>query len=122
MAVNNLIRKLGNAEYFYYQYNKIAPTNFAVVIELNKHINTSDLRKAINIVVNNYQSFRTSINSTNDTDLYFKRSNKIKYCVNNLSGNTNYLREIVEQKTNTALVPDNLPIETTYFINTETNS
>jgi len=30
MVVNNLIRRLGNAEYFYYQYNKIAPTNFAV--------------------------------------------------------------------------------------------
>jgi len=122
MVANNLIRRLGNAEYFYYQYNKIAPTNFAVVIELIRQINPSDLRKAINIVVNNYQSFCTTINSTNDTDLYFKRSDKIKYYVNNLSGNTNYLIELVEQKTNTALVPENLPIDTTYFLNTETNS
>ena len=122
MVVNNPIRRLGNAEYFYYQYNKIAPTNIAVVLELNKYINPSDLRNAINIVVNNYQSFCTTINSTNDTDLFFKRSDKLKYSVNNLSGNTNNLREIVEHKTNTALAPDNLPIDTTYFINTETNS
>ena len=120
MVVNNLIRRLGNAEYFYYQYNKIASTNFAVVLELNKHINPSGLRKAINIVVNKYQSFCTNIVPVNRNRLLFERREEKDYNIKIITGASECFTSIIEKEINTQFHDPSIPLRGIYYTEVET--
>ncbi len=117
-----IIRELGNAEYLYHLYNKIASTNFSIIIELNKHIEFNDLKISTNTIMNNHEIFCSKITKTNKTKIVFEKNNKHNYSIEQISGSKEDLNSIVEKNINTKFKNENIPLQIIEFTDEQTNT
>ncbi len=117
-----IIRKLGNAEYFYYLYNKLAPTNFVVIASLNINLEIKAISKSLNTLVNTYEIFGTKIVPVSSTQLAFCENPIQTIEPHEVIGPANMLNSIIAQEVNSPLKHDNEPLHITIFTENESKS
>lgn len=119
--MSKFIRELGNTEYFFYLYDKIASTNFSVIIELKKSISIESLKKSINLIVNSYEIFCTKIVASTKTKLYFEKNDKTDYDIISKSGSAESLTSIIEEEINTPIKNGKGSLRVIYFTDNTDN-
>ena len=116
------IRLLGNAEYFYFLYNRIATTNFVVVIESSKKLEAANLQTAIEAVVERYEAFRMHIVEESPTRLSFAMCDSRIPRIIQMQPSTNELNTVIESEINTPLETEDTPFRLTIYSDGEARS
>jgi len=117
-----IIRELGNAEYFYYLYNKLAPTNFVIVASLSIPIEEKEISKAMNILVNSNDIFRMKIVPISLTQLAFCEKPIQTIEAHAITGPANMLESLMAVEVNTPMRNDNEVLHLTIFTEDESKS
>jgi NRPS condensation-like uncharacterized protein len=116
------IRFLGNAEYFYFLYNRIATTNFVVLIESSERLETANLQTAIEAVIDKYEVFRMHIVVESPTRLSFVTGDSRIPRIIHLQPSTIELNTVIEIEINTPLETEDTPFRFTIYSDEEASS
>ncbi len=116
------IRLLGNAEYFYFLYNRIASTNFVVLIESPERLEIANLQTAIELVIERYEAFRIDIVVESPTRISFATGNSRMPQIIHINSSTKELNTVIESEINTPLQTEDTPFRLTIYSDEELNS